>query len=296
MSDNTPASPLRIAITGANSGIGLVMARTLAQQGAEVLMICRSQERGEAARQQILETAPNAQVQLHLCDLAVQSDIRHCGQELTNRYDRLDVLINNAGAMFGQREITDDGLEQTLALNHVGPFLLTHHLLPLLRQGTSKRIVNVNSEAHRFVRQIDWDNWQGRKDYGEFKAYALAKLANVYFTRALAERLRPEGITVNAVHPGFVDTGFGKEGSWWVRLLMPIMKLVAISPEKGAETPLHLATSEDVSGVTGEYFVRKRSVSPSPLAQREDHQARLWRLSQHWAELDTYDAMASNPS
>ncbi len=295
MSDSTTTAHLpRIAITGANSGIGLVCTRELAREGAHVLMICRSQSRGEAARQQILKQVPDAHLSLHLCDLASQTSILACAQALTSTYGYLDGLINNAGAMFGERRLTAEGLEQTLALNHIGPFLLTHYLLPLLRQGEWKRIVNVNSEAHRFIRHIDWDNWQGAKQYGEFKAYGLAKLANLYFTRELSGRLRAEGITVNAVHPGFVDTGFGKEGSWGVRLLMPLMKLLAVSPEKGAETPLYLTRSQAVEAATGQYFAKKQSVSPSALAQRSDHQARMWELSMQWTSLDTYGVAPQN--
>lgn len=269
----------RIAITGANSGIGKVCTRELAREGAEVLMICRSQARAESARREILAQVPDAKLTIHLCDMASQASIQACGLALREQYDALDALLNNHGAMFGDRRLTEDDLEMTFAVDHLGYLLLTHYLLDLIRAGSVKRIVNVSSEAHRFVKSVDWDNLQGERRYTEFGAYGLAKLGNLYFTRELARRIKPEGITVNALHPGFVASNFGKGSSLVVRLLMPLMKLLAISPEKGAETSLYLLRSDEVADITGAYFKDQQKVHPSGLAQLDDLTQQFWQHS-----------------
>jgi NAD(P)-dependent dehydrogenase (short-subunit alcohol dehydrogenase family) len=285
-----------IVITGANSGIGKVCTQALASQGARVLMVCRSQSRGEAARQDIWQHLPQAQLDLHLCDMASQASIRACGLALRDQYDHIDVLLNNAGAMFGERQLTEDGFERTFAVDHLGYVLFTHYLLDLVQAGSIKRIVNVSSEAHRFVKDIDWDNLQAEKKFSELGSYSLAKLGNVYFTRELARQLQPQGITVNCLHPGFVDTQFGSDGSFWVKLLMPVMKLMAVSPEKGAETSLFLVRSDQVATVTGAYFKDQRKTPPSALAQKEDLAQRFWDLSLTFTGLTTYGHVSPTQS
>ena len=281
-----------VVITGANAGIGKQAALELAGMGAHIVMVCRNEERGLMAQAAIQKKHPQAQVDLQICDLSSQASIREAGLALRAHYPHVDVLLNNAGGMFGQRKLTEDGLEYTFALDHMGYFLFTHYLLDLLRQGEMKRIVNVSSEAHRFVKQIDWDNLQGEVSYGEFPSYGLAKLFNIFFTRKLAHMLEPEGITVNCLHPGFVDTNFGSGGSTLSRLLLPLFKLFAINPEKGAATSVHLCSSPAVQDITGKYFAKQRVATTSDLAQDEEAMEKAWQVSMEISQIEQYGQLA----
>ena len=265
-------------VTGANAGIGRATALGLAQKGAHVVMICRSAERGRAAQQVIIAQSGNQQVDLLLADLSVQAEIRRVAAEFNQRYSRLDVLVNNAGAIFTTRQESADGLELTFALNHLGYFLLTQELLPLLLASAPARIINVASGAH-YSGQINFDDLQLRQGYAAFKAYAQSKLANVLFTNELARRLAGTGVTANSLHPGVVGTQFGRNNrglSLIIRLVRPFLR----SEAKGAETSIHLATAPELATTTGQYFDDNQPKRASDLAYDEALARRLWEESE----------------
>ena len=267
-------------ITGANSGIGWVTARELAKAGMTVLMVCRDERKGEAARREIVAASGNERVSLLRCDLSDQEDIVQLASEVRRRHNHLDVLLHNAGLIGEKRTVTAQGLETTLAVNHLAPFLLTHLLLPCLRRSRAPRIVTVSSEAHRLAR-LDFNDLQSQKRYTPLIAYADSKLANILFTRSLADRLRHEGITANCLHPGGVATNFGAGfGSGLFGLAMTLARPFFISPEKGAETSIFLAASPSVEGVSGQYFDRKKPKQPSQKALSQYNAQRLWEISE----------------
>ena len=265
-------------VTGANAGIGKVTARELAKMGAHVVMVCRRPERGEAAKKEVEQTA-TGQVDLMIADLSSQVSIRALAAAYLETYDRLDVLVNNAGAMFMKRSESVDGLEMTFALNHMGYFLLTNLLLDRIKASTPSRIVNVSSDMHRRG-TIDFDDLQAEKKYAGMDVYGNSKLANVLFTTELARRLEGTAVTVNCLHPGFVRSNFGKNNSGFMKIVMPIIQLFAINKEKGAETSVYLASSSEVAGVTGQYFEKKKEVTPSEAAQETAVAERLWQTSE----------------
>lgn len=268
----------RIAITGANSGIGLEAARELAKRGHEIIMICRSRERGEQARKELISDTGNAAIHLELCDLSLMRNIHEFGPAFAKRYAKLDVLINNAGAIFGQRSETEEGLERTFALNHIGYFLLSHYLLPSLEQSDEGRIVNVSSEAHRMAK-VDFDDLQYKDGYSQWRAYGDSKLYNILFTRALSRKVKAKNITVNALHPGFVYSNFGDQAKGFFKWIYPILRLFMISAEKGAQTSIYLADAPGVKGITGEYFSKKRSKKTSKAAYDKELAEKLWKES-----------------
>lgn len=268
-----------VMVTGANAGIGKVTARELAKMGAHVVMVARSRERGEAAQAEIKAASNNPNVDLLLADLSVQEEIRELAQTFHEKYDRLDVLVNNAGAVFTNRRETADGLEMTFALNHLGYFLLTNLLLDVIKQSAPARIINVSSDAHRGAK-LDFDDLQSEDGYSGFGVYSKSKLANVYFTHELARRLEGTGVTVNAVHPGFVDTNFGKNNNGLVTAFFKIIgKIFAKSPEEGAATSIYLASSPAVADVTGQYFSDKKPVKSSDVSYDKEIARRLWEVS-----------------
>lgn len=242
-------------------------------------MVCRDQGRGEAAQQEIRAATGNDDVQLLLADLASQQSIHELSREIHERFQKLNVLVNNAGVLLTQRTTTPDGLETTFALNHLAYFLLTNLLLDLLRAGAPSRIVNVSSRAH--VRShLNFDDLQGEQNYSGLRAYGRSKLANVLFTYALARRLDGSGVTVNALHPGTVATNFASGSSRLLDIGMKISHLFMISPEKGADTVIYLASSPEVDGVTGKYFSRRKDVSSSKESYDQAEQERLWQVSE----------------
>lgn len=268
-----------ILVTGANAGIGLETARALAQRGATVVMVARSAERGAVARDDVIASTGNQKTTLMLCDLASQASIRAFAAEFKARYDRLDVLVNNAGAIFNSRQESVDGIELTFALNHLGYFLLTNELLDLLKASAPARIVNVSSGAHS-VGKFDFDDYQRRQRYSGFQVYGESKMANVLFTYELARRLEGTGVTANVLHPGFVRTNFAtNNGRLWALGMQLIGRLFAISPTKGAETPIYLASSPDVAGVSGQYFDKCKAVKSHSYSHNREAQRRLWALS-----------------
>ena len=266
-------------VTGANVGIGKETARALASAGARVIMVCRSRARGEAARAEIIEQSGNEAVELMLADLAVQADVRKVAAAFQRQHDALHVLVNNAGAYFPQRTESADGLEMTWALNHLGYFLLTNLLLDGITQSAPARIINVSSAGHTHG-TIDFDDLQMRRNYGGFQAYARSKLANLLFTYELARRLAGTAVTVNALHPGAVNTNIWNNVDGLLgRLLRAVGKFYFLPVEAGAATAIYLATSPDVTGVTGQYFAKQKAVRSSPGSYRTDVAARLWDVS-----------------
>src|SRR5262245_57965910 len=265
-------------VTGATSGIGRVTAQALAQQGATVVLVGRNPERTAATVSRLQQETGNPHVEYLLADLSAQAQVRQLAAEFQRRFARLDVLLNNAGAFFSQRHVSVDGIEMTLALNHLAYFLLTHLLLDTLKATPAARLVNVSSDAHRKA-QFDFADPQGAQRYRGWRAYCQSKLANLLFTYELARRLAGTGVTANAVHPGFVATGFGHNNRGLITLGVWIAQFTALSPEQGAETLIYLATSPEVAGVTGAYFVKKRSVESSVASYDQAVAQRLWQLS-----------------
>jgi NAD(P)-dependent dehydrogenase (short-subunit alcohol dehydrogenase family) len=269
-----------IIVTGANSGIGKVTALELAKMGTTVVMVARSRERGTEALADIKAESGNDDVHLMLCDLSSQTSIRHFAQAFRDQFDRLDVLVNNAGAYYAKRQESVDGLEMTFALNHIGYFLLTKLLLDMLKESAPARIVNVSSGAQR-VGKIDWDDLQRLQGYSGFEVYGQTKLMNILFTYELARRLEGTGVTVNALHPGFVRTNFARNNYGLLgKIAMPLVQLFARSPEEGAQTSIYLASSPEVEGVTGEYFVDEEPARSAPISYDREAQQRLWEISE----------------
>jgi NAD(P)-dependent dehydrogenase (short-subunit alcohol dehydrogenase family) len=265
-------------VTGATSGIGLVTAQVLARQGATLIVIARNAERGAATVSRIRQETGNSAVELMVADLSAQAQVRQLAGEIQQHCARLDVLVNNAGALFARRQLSQDGLEMTFALNHLAYFLLTNLLLDPLKAADSACVVNVSSEAHRRAR-LDFSDLQGQHRYTGWLAYARSKLANILFTYELARRLAGTGIVTNALHPGFVATNFGRNNRSLTAVLFRILQLAAISPEEGAQTIIYLASSPAVKGVTGEYFVKQQAVRSSQVSYDRAASERLWQVS-----------------
>jgi len=274
-------------VTGANSGIGKETAKGLARCGARVVMVCRSAERGRAAQDEIVAATPQSNgrdmpVDLAVADLGRQDEVRTLADTLLADYDRLDVLVHNAGVFQGTQEVTKDDVESTFAINHLAPFLLTHlvedRLKATAREAGEARVVVVASEAHRGAR-IHFDALGGGDSYSSMQAYGQSKLANVLFTHELARRLHGTGVTANAVHPGVVATNIFRGSDWFSRIAR-LFKVFYKSPKEGAKGPLYLAASPELKGVTGEYFKETEMVNPSPAAYDEKVAARLWRVSE----------------
>jgi retinol dehydrogenase 12 len=267
-------------VTGANSGIGKYTALGLARAGARVVMVCRHAEKGEQAQADVIANSGNDKVELLLADLSSQADIRQLAAAYGERYDRLDILVNNAGVYLDQRQESVDGLEMTFALNHMGYFTLTNLLLPILCQSGPARVVNVSSDAHRMAR-LNFEDLQNQQSYRGFIVYAQSKLANILFTYELARRLNGGAVTVNAVHPGMVSTNFGaSNGGLSGYFFRKIVGLFGLTAAAGAVTPLHVALSPVIEGVTGGYFVRKQQVKSSRASYDEASAARLWAASE----------------
>jgi NAD(P)-dependent dehydrogenase (short-subunit alcohol dehydrogenase family) len=265
-----------VVITGGTSGIGQVSAERLAATGARMVLVARSKNRGEAALSRLRELAPAQAHTIYYGDVSRLADLNRLAEEIRSAEPRIDVLINNAGALFGKRQVSEDGLELTFATNHLSYFVLTHGLLGSLSAAGSARVVNTSSHAHRFG-DIDFDNLQYEHDYKSFPAYGRSKLCNVLFTRVLARRLAGTGITANSLHPGFVKTRFGDNArSDLMSRALGLLKVFAISQEKGAETIVYLASSDDVAKTTGLYFYKCNPVAPSKLAQNDAVAERLW--------------------
>jgi NAD(P)-dependent dehydrogenase (short-subunit alcohol dehydrogenase family) len=268
-----------VVITGGTSGIGQVAAEKLAGMGARIVLVARSQSRGEAALSRLRDIAPGAKHSIHYGDLSRLAELRRVAKEIAAAEPRIDVLINNAGAVFSQRQVTEDGLELTFATDHLSYFVLTDGLRERLIAAAPSRIINTSSHAHHRG-TIDFDNLQYEHDYKSFQAYCRSKLCNVLFTRVLARRLAGTGVIANSLHPGFVKTRIGHEGTGFGAVAFRLMmKIFAITPEKGAETIVYLASSDDVAKTTGLYYYQCKPVEPSKLAQDDAVAERLWEYT-----------------
>lgn len=272
-------------ITGATSGIGLTTALALAARGVRLVLVGRDRARGEAALENLRTRAPRLQAEMHYADLSRLDEMRRLGSELSAALPRIDILINNAGALFQRRSVTVDGMERTFALNHMAYFVLTDALRERLAASAPARVVNVASEAHRGAK-LDFDDLQYERNYRGFTAYGRSKLCNILFTRELARRLANTGVTANCLHPGFVATRFGDANGALIRIGIALAKrLFAISPEQGALTSVHVATSPEVAGITGKYFDKCALATPSPAAGDDAAARRLWQESARLAGL-----------
>ncbi len=272
-----------ILVTGATSGIGEVTARELARQGAHVIMLARNRQKAERTQRAIIADTNNPLVDIVIADLSVLQEVRDVAAQLHDKYPRLDVLVNNAGLMFGaERETSPDGYEMTLATNHLGPFLLTSLLLDLLQKSPAARIVNVASMAYKFSKPT-LDDIQSERSYSPMWEYGTTKLWNIMFTQELARRLRAHGIsnvTTNALHPGAVATGYGQQSGGWLSAVLALGRPFMLSPEKGAETSIFLAADPSVAAVSGGFYSKKK---PEPVKSSFNTLAnsqRLWVMSE----------------
>jgi NAD(P)-dependent dehydrogenase (short-subunit alcohol dehydrogenase family) len=266
-------------VTGATAGIGLATARGLARHGATLFIVGRSPERAEVAAMQIRSESTGAEVGWFAADLSSLTEIRRLAAEVRQRCPRLDVLINNAGGIFLARQESVDGIEMTWALNHLSYYLLTNLVLGQLEGGHRARIVNVASDAHKGA-SIHFDDIEGKTRYSAWRAYQQSKLANILFTYELARRLEGTRVTVNALHPGFVRTEIFRHPTWRAWLLRRAADVLALSPERGAQTSIYLASSPDVAGTTGRYFAKQKPAASSPQSLDRAAASRLWELSQ----------------
>jgi retinol dehydrogenase 14 len=268
-----------VLITGGTSGIGKATAVAMAAMGANVVVVGRNQERGGAAVEEIKAQSHNESVELMLADLSVQAEVRRLAEEFLERYDRLDVLVNNAGLVQSKRTETPDGIETTLAINHLAPFLLTNLLLGCLEQSALSRVITVSSEAQRWG-TMDFEDMQSRRKYRGFPVYGMTKLANIMFTYELAERLNGTGVAVNCLHPGSVGTNFGQNNKGIMALFFRTFKPFMRSPEQGADTLVWLASSPEVDGVSGKYFSDRKEIEAKKVAYDRVARRRLWEISE----------------
>jgi NAD(P)-dependent dehydrogenase (short-subunit alcohol dehydrogenase family) len=275
-----------IVITGATSGIGQVAAERLAGMGARLVLVARDKVRGQATLARLRERAPRASHSIHYADLSRLVEMKRVAAEIAAAESRIDVLINNAGAMFGSRQVTEDGLERTFALNHMSYVVLTHGLRERLLASAPARVVNTSSNAHTRGR-LDFDDLQSAHGYRGFKVYGRSKLCNVLYTRELARRWAGTGVTANSLHPGFVATRFADESGGLFSYVVRVAKLFAISPEKGADTIVYLASSPEVARVSGGYFYKCRPATPSKEAQDDAAARRLWLESARLGGLES---------
>ena len=267
-----------VLITGATSGIGRETALGLARKGATLVLVGRSREKLGRTISEIAAQTGNQQIDSLVCDLTSMESVRKLAGDFKAKYQRLDVLINNAGETVNERRVTVDGYEYTLALDHLSHFLLTSLLMDIIKKSAPSRIINVSSSAHMFG-HLDFDDLMGEKKYGAMRAYGQAKLANLLFTYELARRLAGTGVTVNALHPGVVKTNFGAgmKGRW--RIFITLGKPFNISARKGAETSIYLASSPEVARVSGKYFAKKKEKRSSKESYDESVAKRLWSES-----------------
>lgn len=266
-------------VTGANSGIGRETALGLAQQGAHVVMLVRNIERGNVAKEYIMEKSCSKSVEMMLCDLSSTEQIRRFSNDYKDKYNRLDVLINNAGAVFSKRELTSEGFEQSFAVNYLAPFLLTHELLPILKSSNPSRIVNLTSGLHgRGI--IDFDDLQCAGKYKGMSAYQNSKLMVVLFTYKMARELEGTGVTCNVVSPGFVATNLGRSsGGRANRIMFGMMKPFQLTPTEGAETSLYVATNPNLDAVTGKHFAKSQEKESAEITYDIDLQDNLWEVT-----------------
>lgn len=267
-------------VTGCTSGTGFVTARELAKAGATVTMVCRNRDKAAVARDEITALAGHTRVETVIADLGEMDQVRLAASEIVEHCPRVDILVNNAGAVILPRQETSQGLEATFAGNYLGHFLLTGLLLDKLRQSTAARVVNLSSTTHHRAK-LNLDDLQSTQSANMRNAYGQSKLAMLLFTYELADRLEGTGITVNAVHPGAVSSGFAKNLGPLIRTLSrAVYAVVGISPDEGADTILYLACSPEVAGTTGKYFIKRRAVPSKGLSNDVTLRKRLWDASE----------------
>src|SRR3989442_8366612 len=278
ISDKTTMKDKVVLVTGANSGIGRAASLALAKMGATVVMVARNKERGEAARSEIVKESQNDSVDLLFADLSSLESVRQLATEFQRKYSKLHVLINNAGLFNQRRHVTMDGYENTLATNYLAPFILTNLQLGLLTASAPSRIINVSSVGH-YTGHINFDDLNLEKEYGGWKAYGQSKLALVLFTHELAKKLQGTGVTVNSVHPGTVATNIWARPLGPAGFIMSLPKLFMLSPERGAETIVYLASSDEAGGLNGEYLEKLKVKKSSDESYDEEIAQRLWDVS-----------------
>ncbi len=267
-----------VIVTGANSGIGFETYVGLAGKGAEIIMMCRNEQKGLEAMGTIKKRSGNENIKLIIVDFSSLESVRTAANEILAKYRELHVLVNNAGGVVGKRTLTKDGFETTFGVNHLAPFLLTNMLLPLLKSSAPSRVVTVSSMAH-LSGHINFDDLQSEKRYSMMGAYGMSKLANVLFTSELAKRLQGTQVTSNCLHPGVVATNFGSGGGALISFFYRAFAFAMVSPEKGARTSIYLASSPEVEGVTGKYFVNCKEAKPSKESMNQEIAKRLWDIS-----------------
>lgn len=266
-------------VTGGTSGIGAETARGLARLGATVVVVGRNAEKAAQVTQDLRAETANESIDFLVADLSSQKDIRALASEFRQRYDRLNVLVNNAGAMFVTQQLSVDGIEMTFALNHLGYFLLTNLLLDLLKASAPARIVNVASQMHKYA-SLDFDDVQGKSGILGMGAYNRSKLANVYFTYELARRLEGTGVTANTLHPGVTGSNMGMNNGGIGRFIKFINGLPGRSAAEAAQTSIYLASSPEVEGVTGKYFDKKKAIPSAKSSYAVEAAKRLWEISE----------------
>lgn len=281
-------------ITGANAGIGLETAKGLARQGATTILVCRSEEKGRNAVLSLQQEIPDAKAHYAIADLSSQMQVRQMAEDIKSQYERVDVLINNAGSWFSDFQLTSDGVERQWAVNHLAPFLLTHLLLPALRKSADPRIINVSSDSH-FHGKIHFDDVNLTGNYHGLRAYAQSKLANVLFT-AEFDRRKTFPVSINSVQPGLVKTDIGlKNTVSFHGLMWKLRRLTGISPAKGAATSIYLAHSEDVKGISGKYWDRCKSKKAAKQAYDQEAAEKLWRLSEQMCGISNFFGEQNTP-
>ena len=272
-------------ITGATDGIGKEAANELAKKGCNLILIGRNKEKGDKVVEQIRKIADSyVDIDYFTADLMLMKEVSRVADEVSRKYPKIDILLNNVGAYFAFRGVTEEGFERTFALNHLGYFLMTKKLLPLIEKSNYKRIVNVSSSAHYGI-DFEFDNLNGEKKYSGFDIYKKSKLANVMFTYELAKRVKDRGITANCLHPGFVSTNFGKNNNFlWRNVIRVAMWLTAINVKDGAKTSIHLACSDEVKDITGRFFANCQVKKGSSKAKNDEHNRKLWDISEDYVK------------
>lgn len=274
-----------VVITGGTSGIGEVAAEKLAEMGARIVLVARDRSRGEGTLARLRKKAPGLAHTVHYADLTRTSEMKRVAAEIAEAEPHIDVLVNNAGAVFSTHKLTEDGLEYTFALNHMPYFVVTQGFYERLAASAPARVVSTASAAHQGA-SLDIDDLQLAESFGAMKAYGRSKLCNILFTRELARRLHGTGVSANCLHPGFVATRIADESRGLISRFAGLAKLFAISPEKGAETIVYLASSPEIAATTGQYFYKRRPIAPSRAAQDDRTALSLWERSAALAGLN----------
>lgn len=280
-------------VTGANSGIGKVTAIDIAKKGAKLIMVCRSKERGQEALDDVVKLSGNENVELMLADMSSQKSILEFTKSFKEKYDRIDVLLNNAGLIVGERKITEDGFESTFATNHMGYFLTTKWLMDIIKESKSARIVNVASEAHRAGDISFFNDINCEKGYNSMRVYGQSKLYNIIFTYELDKRLKADGVTnvtANCLHPGVIASNFGSSGGTLMKFAVKLARPFLQTNDQGAETQIYLSTSPDVEGISGKYFDKKRPVKSSRISYDEKLWEKLWEISENSIKINNIEA------